>query len=758
MPAISGTQKAPTYNLSGVGRAGATRSGYYKPCLQMTIAGVQRRTAIIAESLTITQALDDLPDTCAFTTNGSFTPVTGQEVVIWIGSTSHPGGAPIFAGHIIRTTPTTLSERLTTDVMQVQAIDYTWLLNRIKVNARYTSQSATSILTSLITTYAGDFSTARIAAALPSIDEITFTQEDLTDALTRVMRRIGGYWYADTLKVIHAFVGQEAGLIPPMVLGPSNPTLRQLSVDEDLAPVRTRVLFEGGGSTARGPVAVGATFIPVDSLAFFNPQGGSIWTGRQRVAYSSISSAQIPTAPTVQPSAGSGVETGVHGYAFTWITAAGESLPSPTASVDVGHQVANPTSAPTVQNNAAPNFGHTVWTAGVPLYLVVTYLNAVGETVASAASNIITTLQAFGDFQRDIDALAVPVSPDATVTQKKIYVNANGSWVANGTVSNAQTFFSFLIFNSVVQVSSTAPPSSNTTASNRVAVSAIAVGPTGVTQRKVYRTIAGGAQLKLLTTIADNTTLTYTDSTADASLGANAPVADSSGLALQAITSTNGSTAIGATSMTVLSTAGFPTSGVLLLSETMLTYTGVTATTFTGIPASGTGSVISTIPTGTEVQAANCLQGIPPSAQLSIVDPIAQGDDINVYITVEDNVAQAALAAKIGGTDTGIREEFFQDRRLSITEVTARATAFLTLRKNPRLTARFQVRDVHALVGATIQLPTDVTFPYPAGTFKIQDVYLHEFSAAGTYCPMRDVVASSERFSFEDLLRQIESA
>lgn len=49
------------------------------------------------------------------------------------------------------------------------------------------------------------------------------------------------------------------------------------------------------------------------------------------------------------------------------------------------------------------------------------------------------------------------------------------------------------------------------------------LGYTGVTSRKLYRTANGGTQLKLVATIADNTTLTYTDSIADTSLGANIP-------------------------------------------------------------------------------------------------------------------------------------------------------------------------------------------------------------------------------------------
>lgn len=61
------------------------------------------------------------------------------------------------------------------------------------------------------------------------------------------------------------------------------------------------------------------------------------------------------------------------------------------------------------------------------------------------------------------------------------------------------------------------------TVNGKVALSAIPIGGSLVTSRKIYRTVAAGSVYLLLTTLADNTTTTYTDNTADASLGAEAP-------------------------------------------------------------------------------------------------------------------------------------------------------------------------------------------------------------------------------------------
>jgi len=63
----------------------------------------------------------------------------------------------------------------------------------------------------------------------------------------------------------------------------------------------------------------------------------------------------------------------------------------------------------------------------------------------------------------------------------------------------------------------------NKTTDGKVQVSAIPVGGAAVTARKLYRTVAGGSVGLLLTTLADNTTTTYLDNTADSGLGAQAP-------------------------------------------------------------------------------------------------------------------------------------------------------------------------------------------------------------------------------------------
>lgn len=70
--------------------------------------------------------------------------------------------------------------------------------------------------------------------------------------------------------------------------------------------------------------------------------------------------------------------------------------------------------------------------------------------------------------------------------------------------------------------------------SEQVSLSAIPTGPTGVYERYLYRTKANGSVFYYLATLADNTTTTYTDNTADTSLGAQMPTTNTTGTEIQA--------------------------------------------------------------------------------------------------------------------------------------------------------------------------------------------------------------------------------
>ena len=199
-----------------VGRLNAFRlDGYSSPFIQFLFGGVNRTGLVRVSGDTITQNLNDTPDTCRLRVEG-FTPVKGQQVRIEL----HRPGVPVetlFAGHILTVT-VSYEDVVTNLVYDVNCIDYTWRLNARRVNKRYVGQSATSIVLDLMASYANTMTVVNVAADLPTIDEIQFTNEELGDALSRVAARIGGYWYLDYDEDLHFFV-EEDGTAPDVTDG-----------------------------------------------------------------------------------------------------------------------------------------------------------------------------------------------------------------------------------------------------------------------------------------------------------------------------------------------------------------------------------------------------------------------------------------------------------------------------------------------------------------------------------------------------------
>lgn len=113
---------------------------------------------------------------------------------------------------------------------------------------------------------------------------------------------------------------------------------------------------------------------------------------------------------------------------------------------------------------------------------------------------------------------AAPAAPSAAAT--------TGTTLGIGVYKHAVTFVAADGGETLAGAQSTVTTSSGNQA---VALTLIPTGPSGTVKRNLYRTIVGGSQLKLVTSINDNTTTSYTDSTADGSLGVNAPLNPSFG-------------------------------------------------------------------------------------------------------------------------------------------------------------------------------------------------------------------------------------
>lgn len=102
--------------------------------------------------------------------------------------------------------------------------------------------------------------------------------------------------------------------------------------------------------------------------------------------------------------------------------------------------------------------------------------------------------------------VVTPAAPSGTVV--------SGSGLGTGVYKYVVTYLS----PNGKSAQSLALALTTTTGNQEINLTAIPTGPNGVTERNIYRTVVGGSTYDLLTTLADNTTTTYTDTTADASL------------------------------------------------------------------------------------------------------------------------------------------------------------------------------------------------------------------------------------------------
>lgn len=381
---------AKLYALSHLARSGATRSNYHSPRPFLVIDGVPmgqhpRADAldpgVLIDSLSITDLLNEQPNRCAFVAVG-FHPTEGQRVVITLGSINNT--TRLFAGRILTADQVYLADNPVNRAYAVNAIDDTWGLTKLVVSERYTTAAYEDIWRDLIATYAPGYR-AVPQAGLGTIDEITFTNQDLPNALSQVAKRGGYTWYCDELGAVRLFATNDWDT-PPTVLNAAHLSVREIHAQRDLSQVVTRVFVEGGGSNASAAVPVGETILPIDDASWYQAGGGVVVSGPQRIAYSGIypgggggliGPGASPTGtPNPAATPGTGLADGTRDYAVTYVTAAGESLVGPRTTITVG-PLPTPATAPTV---GAPTLGSGP-DPGLHDYAVSFVTSAGGETL-----------------------------------------------------------------------------------------------------------------------------------------------------------------------------------------------------------------------------------------------------------------------------------------------------------------------------------------------------------------------------------------
>jgi hypothetical protein len=134
----------------------------------------------------------------------------------------------------------------------------------------------------------------------------------------------------------------------------------------------------------------------------------------------------------------------------------------------------------------------------------------------------------------------------------------------------------------------------------------------------------------------------------------------------------------------------------------------------------------------------------------AITKPIAPGPPPRTYVEVQDTTAQAALAARLGGGDTGVIAMSFDGGSIPEADAYALAQSLLDVSTDTRLTATGSLRDDRAHPGQILSLH----FPPPidvAADLKIQQATLSQFADRLPHA--HSVTAAIEVVTLADLLK-----
>jgi len=407
-----------------------------------------------------------------------------------------------------------------------------------------------------------------------------------------------------------------------------------------------------------------------------------------------------------------------------------------------------------------------------------------------------------------VQVTGIPTGPAGT-TSRKLYraFNLATTYGLVGTIGDNTT----TTYTDGAASVGAAPPTSNTTgtAVQKVPVSAIPLGPPGVTGRNLYRRFNGSGPYKLVTTIANNTTATYSDTTPNSGLGVSAPATNtatgntinvtaiptgaSAVTARELYMTLAGATALhlvqtiadnttttatinladasltgaappatdtsglqqpqgqvpaGSTTLIVASPAPFAPSGgwVTTGGGQVIRYTGISGQLLTGVPATGPGAIVTTVLYGQQATPTPTLTGVTGLTKVML-----KGSAVHIWVQRDDTLAQSEHAARTG-TD-GVVEFLIVDSRRGVPSLTARCDADLKLFARPILTVQYATRDMKTASGKTVTI--NLTSPPINATMIIQEVTITEIGIAPNLAPRFTVKASTVRFSLEDTLRRL---
>jgi hypothetical protein len=255
-----------------VARCGASRCGNYQPRTIIKLGATDISGLVHKASIKITDIINEQPSTAAFEMRlGSVTPLEGNSLTIYLGTTQHP----IFGGRILSTSIDLPRQAKRYPRMTVNCVDATWDIDTqphdpLKATT-FTSVSVTSLLKIMLDETEATYTESSIEPDMPVLPSFTLDLSTaLSSQITTLMRAIGGWWFVDAARVTHAFVTAADVDKTPLPLTDAS-AFWSFNRQRDVSQLRTDYNVICGGGTVQAIGDLGARrAVYMDSVAYYS--------------------------------------------------------------------------------------------------------------------------------------------------------------------------------------------------------------------------------------------------------------------------------------------------------------------------------------------------------------------------------------------------------------------------------------------------------------------------------------------------------
>lgn len=668
---------------------------------------------------------NDSPSKSTFTDEEE--PALGQNVQLDM----HDGLGVILGGTV--QSYVTRYEGLTNQLaFDTTIADYLWLLNKRRPFGCFTDVPADEVAQSIRASYApSDFSGAGIVSGLPRITVVFDGSLDYCGCMSVIASRIAGQFRVDRDKVIYLF--QDDPAPGPDPIDDDNEDLirdQPLTITRDASQLRNRVFVRGASTKLLADSVIGATQLEIDGLDIFDPSGGEAIIGCDRFTYAGVDKTLIYPTPDASLQTGplvvaqlkrdggvtnSGPIRTVVRYSTAMVFDGKEGPRGPIANGPVDR--VNPTMGSSVAFINGGGFipaGHTVeWLFGFRDSGGALYDTNIGNTGSTSRGTIGAYLVTV-----NLGILADEHEPSDVVLWRRANIPGGDP------------------------------------------------GPSGTVNGWFYEV---GSQPY----VPGQSVYAFTDGKDDASLGNAAPWGeglytfnryDTIGHKVEVLTlgARNTATNSGADQLKVYREEGYNGLVGTLWTEpqecmTFDTSENVDATTpqYTEDLKPTTAHLYSN--SEDPSNSSNTPPEVKPKTRIVLFgvsgldEAHAEGDEVNIFMQLDDLPSQVAAAIREGGD--GLHEYMVSDSNLrSDAELEARGQAELTLFKDPIVTVTYSSFDRKHTPGGTVEF--NLTRPPFVGSLKITEVRVDKVHYDHGHVARYNVTASSVKFTLQDLLRR----